>query len=118
MSDYVAPENVDPLIMLVNRYNPLPDDYTVETVLLSNGKQVSELIYDDLQQMFDDARTQGFAPYVSEGLRTGEEQEKMMQEYIDAYIAEGYTEKRQNVWPLTMLQSPAQANTRQVLPLI
>jgi len=106
MSDYVAPENVDPLIMLVNRYNPLPDDYTVETVLLSNGKQVSELIYDDLQQMFDDARTQGFAPYVSEGLRTGEEQEKMMQEYIDAYIAEGYTEKEAKRLALDYVAKP------------
>ena len=93
MSDYAAPENIDPLIMLVNRYNPLPEDYTFDTVDLSNGKQVNELIYDDLQQMFDDARAAGFEPYVSEGLRTGEEQEKMMQEYIDAYIADGHTEE-------------------------
>ena len=106
MSDYVAPENVDPLIILVNRYNPLPENYEFETITLSNEKQVQTLVYDDLQEMFDDARQQGLNPYVSEGYRTTEEQEEMMKMYIDSYLAEGYSQSEASRMALNYVAKP------------
>ena len=88
-----APQaNTDLLLILVNASHPLPDNYTVDLVQLANGKQIASLIYPDLQRMFDAARAQGIYPTVTEGYRTHEDQIAMMQNYINRYIAEGYSE--------------------------
>lgn len=78
-------------LILVNKNNPVPDGYDVELTTLSNGVQVDSRIYPDLQNMFDDMRAEGVYPVVGEGYRTYEEQEKMMQDKIDAYRAEGHS---------------------------
>lgn len=52
-------------LILVNRDNYIPDDYTVELTELSNGQKVDSRIYPSLQEMFDAARAEGllsFAP--------------------------------------------------------
>ena len=76
-------------LMLVNRENKVPNNYTVELTQLSNGEQVDSRIYPSLQQMFDDARMQGIQPVVISGYRTHDKQEVLMQEKIAAYEAEG-----------------------------
>ena len=79
--------------ILVNRWNSIPDDYTFEIFTLDNGKQIDQRIYEALQAMFDDARSQGVYPTVTEAYRSHEDQQAMMQSYIDEYIAQGYDEK-------------------------
>lgn len=59
-------------LLLVNRTNPLPDDYQVEITQLSNGQSVDKRIYPALQSMFDDARADGVYPIVASGYRTAE----------------------------------------------
>ena len=44
--------------------------------------------------MFDDMRTEGVYPVVGEGYRSEQQQQEMMQEKIDAYLAEGYSERK------------------------
>ena len=78
-------------LILVNRDNPLPEDFTVDLLTLTNGEAVDRRIYPDLQKMFDDARSAGIHPTVWEGYRTREEQEAMMEKYIEDYQAEGYS---------------------------
>ncbi len=52
-------------LILVNKDNPLPDDYTVTLKTLNNGySQVDEDIYDALSQMLSDGSEEGF-PFVS-----------------------------------------------------
>lgn len=85
-------EHDDWRLILVNNDHPIPKDYQVELTQLSNGIYVDSRIYSDLQQMFDDARTEGIYPIVGEGYRTHEEQQQMMQNRIDSYIAEGYSQ--------------------------
>lgn len=46
-------------LILVNRDNYIPDDYTVELTELSNGQKVDSRIYPSLQEMFDAARAEG-----------------------------------------------------------
>lgn len=79
------------MLTLVNATHTIPDD-AIPTDLtdLFNGEQVDSRIYPDLQQMFDDARAQGVYPLVNEGYRTHARQQELMDQQVDAYIAEGY----------------------------
>lgn len=88
-----ASDNNNKLLLLVNDKNPVPDDYTPELIILSNGVYIDKKIYPDLQEMFDTMRENGIYPTVVEGYRTSDKQHQMMQEYIDDYISQGYSEK-------------------------
>lgn len=81
-------------LMVVNRWNELPEDYEVELVELFNGKEVDERIYPYLQEMFDGAREEGIYPIVREGYRTEAEQQAMFDEKVQAYRSEGYSRAR------------------------
>lgn len=61
-------------LILVNRDNYIPDDYTVELTELSNGQKVDSRIYPSLQEMFDAARAEGLGLFVADGYRTAETQ--------------------------------------------
>lgn len=78
-------------LILVNSKNAVPKDYKIELTKLSNGIYVDLRIYPDLQQMFDDARNDGIYPVVSEGYRTYDEQQNMMNDKIDSFIYDGYS---------------------------
>ena len=81
-------------LIVVNRWNEIPEDYSVELVELSNGQKVDSRIYPYLQEMFDAARAEGIYPIVREGYRTEEEQQDTLDEKIQAYINEGYSRSR------------------------
>ncbi|WP_270499489.1 M15 family metallopeptidase [Blautia intestinalis] len=76
-------------LILVNRNSYIPDDYKIELTELSNGEKVDSRIYPELQEMFNDARAQGYGLFVREGYRTQEEQQQLLDEKIEAYENEG-----------------------------
>lgn len=78
-------------LILVNRDHPLPDNYTIDTVTLSNGQMVDARMYPYLQEMFDDMRAEGIYPEVVSGWRTYEKQQQLMEEKIQEYVTEGYS---------------------------
>lgn len=78
-------------LLLVNRANPLPENYKFNLIALANGEQVDERIYPDLQKMFDDMRAEGIYPMVVSGYRTSERQQQIMDEKIQEYILSGYS---------------------------
>lgn len=79
------------LLMLVNSTHSLPEGYHVELKTLGNGQQIADLIYPDLQQMFDDARSQGVYPIVASGYRTAEKQQSLMDEKVKSFVDQGYS---------------------------
>lgn len=81
-------------MIVVNRWNEMPEDYSVELIELSNGQKVDEKIYPYLQEMFDAARREGIYPVVREGYRTTEEQQKIFDDKIRAYLSEGYSRRK------------------------
>ena len=89
ITHHVASEDNGWNLILVNRDSYIPDDYQVELTELSNGKKVDSRIYPELQEMFNDARAQGYSLFVREGYRTQEEQQQLMDEKIEAYENEG-----------------------------
>lgn len=58
---------------------------------MSNGEKVDSRIYPELQEMFDDARAQGYGLFVAAGYRTAEKQQQLMDEKTEAYENEGYS---------------------------
>ena len=78
----------------MNRWNEIPEEYVVDLIELSNGQKVDSRIYPALQEMFDAARAEGIYPIVGEGYRTTEEQQKILDDKIQAYINEGYSRAR------------------------
>lgn len=76
--------------MLVNPWNPLPENYTVQTVTLQNGLQVDERCYPDLQAMMDACRADGLNPVICSAYRTREVQESLYQQEVGRYLDEGY----------------------------
>ena len=81
-------------LIVVNRWNPIPENYSVELTVLSNGQKVDSRVYPYLQEMFDAARADGIYPIVREGYRTEEEQQEILDDKIQAYINEGYSQWR------------------------
>ena len=81
-------------LIVVNRWNELPEDYEVELTELSNGQKVDSRIYPYLQEMFDAARAEGIYPIVREGYRTAEEQQEILDDKIQTYINQGYSQSR------------------------
>ena len=79
-------------LILVNRDNPIPDNYEITFTELSNGQKVDARIYPDLQAMFDAARASGLQLFVREGYRTQEEQQQIMDDRIQKYVSEGNTQ--------------------------
>ena len=80
-------------LIVVNRWNEIPLDYSVTLTVLSNGQKVDSRIYPCLQEMFDDAKSEGIFPFVREGFRTKEEQQAIFDERIQAYIDAGNSEE-------------------------
>ena len=79
-------------LILVNWEYKIPKDWKVELTELSNGQSVDSRIYPDLQEMFDDARGAGYSLFVRAGYRSEEDQENLMEDKIEAYRQEGYSQ--------------------------
>lgn len=81
-------------LIIVNRWNEIPENFPISLTELSNGQRVDSRIYPYLQEMFDAAREDGIYPIVREGYRTAEEQEEIFNEKVQSYINEGYSKAR------------------------
>ena len=86
-------ENSEWNLILVNAWNKIPEDYKLDLMRLSNDNMVDKRIYPDLQQMFDDARSQGVYPTISSAYRNSDEQKQMMEDKINAFINDGNSRK-------------------------
>lgn len=87
-------QSTDWKLIVVNRWNEIPDNYNVILTELSNGQKIDRRIYPDLQDMFDDARSKGIYPIIREGYRTEKDQQTIFNNKVQAYIKEGYSDKK------------------------
>ncbi len=81
-------------LILVNTWNEIPEDYDVALTELSNGQEVDSRIYPYLQDLFDAMREDGIYPIVREGYRTADEQQRILDDKVMAFIREGYSRSR------------------------
>ncbi len=86
--------NDDPLTVLVNKENKLPEDWKVDPVKLKNNQAIDRRAYDDLQKMFDDARAEGHDPLIISSYRSHEKQVTLFERKIKQYKAEGNSDEK------------------------
>lgn len=91
---HIIPASEEWNLIVVNRWNKMPEDYSVTLTELSNGEKVDSRIYPYLQEMFDAMRNEGIYPIVREGYRTAEYQQETFDEKVQAYMNEGYSRER------------------------
>ena len=95
----------DPLLLLVNKDNPIPKDYEVSLQALPSGLvSVAEALYDDLMEMLEEGKKQGLHFVVCSGYRSAERQQELLDEDIRACMASGmsYEEAYEEVTRTTM----------------
>lgn len=80
-------------LMLVNPWNSLSDDFSVELETIEDGHSVDSRIASDLRDMLEAARDEGLNPVICSSYRTQEKQERLFSAKVDKYIAQGYPEK-------------------------
>ncbi len=89
-------------LILVNQWNELPEDFSVDLIELNNGHSVDKRIYQDLQNMMNAARNEGLSPIICSSYRTLEKQRVLFNNKVESYIAEGCTrqeaEKEASKW--------------------
>lgn len=84
-------------LLLVNPWNPIPENYEPELTYLRNGQAVDSRCYPELQQMMDDCRAAGFDPLICASYRTMEKREALFEDKEANLIREGYPENEVEV---------------------
>ena len=92
--DPAQPDSEDPwYLTLVNRWNPLPEDFTIDWWRCPAGRQVDARIYEPLMEMLDAATEAELGPIVVSGFRTREKQQSIYDEKVQSYLDEGYSQE-------------------------
>jgi len=85
-----TPAEPDWRLLLVNPWNHLPEDFSVELRRLSNGLQVDQRAYDDLAAMLGDCRAAGLRPLVCSAYRSQATQTRLHNNKITRLLAAGW----------------------------
>lgn len=85
------PTDLEQMPLLVNLWNPLPEDYTVELEKLDNGLQIAAEARPDLEQMLSDCEAAGLDVTVCSAYRTESTQNRLYQNKIARLRAAGYS---------------------------
>ena len=89
-----ANEGKNRRLLLVNKWNKIPSNYTMKLTELANGQAIDTRAYPDLQQMMDDCRAAGLSPIICSSYRSVEKQEQLYENKISRLMAEGYSYER------------------------
>lgn len=93
-AEQTAPRTEDWQVLLVNPWNPLPEDFTVELQTLSNGMKVDKRIMGDLNAMLSACRKEGLRPVICSAYRTQATQERLYQNKISRLRYAGYSQEK------------------------
>lgn len=80
-------------LILVNKDNPIPEDYKVETVKVEGRWEVDIRIKESLEQMIKDARKEGLDPIICSAYRTPNYQKNLFNKKVTEYKRKGYSQK-------------------------
>lgn len=78
-------------VFVVNEENPLPDDYVIETVPISQFAVIDKRCADYAIDMINAAMADGIELNVTSGYRSVEKQHENIEFYIERYMSEGYS---------------------------
>ena len=81
-------------LLLVNDWNPLPEDFTVALATVAGGERVDDRIQEPLEQMIAGAKAEGISLIVCSGYRDVAYQETLYSRKTAAYQAQGLSLER------------------------
>ena len=97
VGDTTAPDDSvivdDELLTLVNPWNTIPEDWTVDLVTLSDGHRVDSRCYEALQEMMDACRAAGYSPLICAAYRTQETQQSLYDNKVQRLMNSGMGEE-------------------------
>ncbi|MBR3973480.1 MAG: D-alanyl-D-alanine carboxypeptidase family protein [Oscillospiraceae bacterium] len=93
-------------IILVNPWNALPEDYTVELTDISSKHEIASIAVADYKDMMKACRAAGMDPVVCSSYRTWEYQEELHQDRIRRFLKKGYSEEDAAVKAATIVAVP------------
>lgn len=92
------PVNVDDeLLMVVNPWNPLPEDWVCDLVTLSDGRRVDSRCYEAFEEMMAACRDAGYAPFLCSAYRTQETQQSLYDNKVQRLMNSGMGEEEAKV---------------------
>ena len=80
-------------IILVNPWNYVPEDYTVELTDIGGGHEIAACAYEDFMEMMTDCEAAGLAPVVCSSYRTQEYQQQLYDNRIKRWVKAGYSQE-------------------------
>lgn len=80
-------------LIVVNRWNPIPENYEVDLIELDGGEKVDQRIYTHLMEMLEAAKKSNLdqQPIIVSAYRTTEEQQNLFEEKVSEYEKQGYS---------------------------
>lgn len=81
-------------LILVNKWNLLPEGHNPTVTQLANGHAIDERAYPDMQDMMDDCRAEGLQPVICSSYRTMEKQKTLFNNKVNEYLAQGYSQEK------------------------
>lgn len=79
-------------LILVNGAHPLSEEFLVPQMTeLRSGHAIDSRAYPALQEMLDDARSEGLQPLVCSSFRTWDKQEALFSAKVQTYLDQGYS---------------------------
>ena len=96
----------DPLLTLVNPWNTIPEDWTVELINIGNGHKVDKTCYDDLMAMLEACRADGLSPQVRSSYRTQKTQEQLYANKVRQWKSYGLEEEAARKKAATIVAIP------------
>lgn len=99
-------------LLLVNPWHTVPEGYEIKLATLSNGLQVDERIYDDLDDMLSDCREAGLNPIVCSAYRTEATQTRLYRNKVARVRASGVPEDRVEAEAARWVAKPGTSDTR------
>ena len=84
-------------ILLVNPWNPLPKDYEVSLINMTEKDRIAESCAEALKQMMADCRQRGYNIMIVSAYRTREEQEFLFNRKVNSYLKLGWTQEKSQV---------------------
>mgnify|MGYP003309530973 CR=1 FL=1 len=96
----------DRLLTLVNPWNTIPEDWTVELVNIGSGHKVDKTCHDDLMAMLEACRAEGLSPIVRSSYRTQKTQEQLYANKVRQWKGYGYDEEAARKKAATIVAVP------------
>lgn len=79
-------------LILINKNNPIPENYEVETIEIEGKWKVDTRIKEALEKMLSDARNEGLEPMICSAYRTSNYQKNLFNNKVKEYKRKGYSQ--------------------------